>query len=211
MTIRVMLADDHDLVRAGLRRLIESSPDMEVGIEVETGEQAVREYFERRPDVALFDLNMPGMGGLEGLRRIRARDEHARILVLSVHEDAIYPTRCMQAGARGYVTKRCAPKMLIEAIRTVVGGGTFLEPRIAQQLAADGVAGGQEPLMLLSAHEFEVFRLLASGKSVAEIAACLFLSAKTVGTYQTRIFRKLNANNLSDITRLAVRHGYIEG
>ncbi|MDH4134824.1 MAG: response regulator transcription factor [Gammaproteobacteria bacterium] len=210
MPVRVILADDHEIVRAGLRRLIDASPDIQVLVEVENGEQAFREYFAQQPDVALFDLNMPGMGGLEAIRRILARDANARILALSMHEDAVYPARALQSGAKGYVTKRCAPDVLLDAIRTVARGEVFLEPRIARQLALDGLNGKEEPLMALTAREFEVFRLLAAGKSVNEIAETLFLSAKTVGTYQTRILTKLNANNLSDLTRLAIRMGYIE-
>ncbi len=210
MTVRVILADDHEIVRAGLRRLIDSSPDIHVLVEVENGEQAFREYFTQQPDVALLDLNMPGMGGLEAMRRILARDANARMLVLSMHEDAVYPARALQSGAKGYVTKRCAPDVLLDAIRAVARGDVFLEPRIARQLAQDGVTGKEEPLMKLTAREFEVFRLLAAGRSVNEIAETLFLSAKTVGTYQTRILTKLNANNLSDLARLAIRMGYIE-
>lgn len=210
MTIRVVLAEDHDLVRAGLRRLIDGSPDIQVLAEVESGEQAVREYFAHQPDVAMLDLNMPGMGGLEAMRRILARDPNARILALSAHEDAVYPARALQSGAKGYVTKRCATADLLDAIRTVARGDMFLEPRMARQLALDGVTGKEEPLMSLTAREFEVFRLLAAGKSVNAIAETLFLSAKTVGTYQTRILAKLSANNLSDLTRLAIRMGYIE-
>jgi two-component system invasion response regulator UvrY len=210
MPIRVILADDHAVVRDGLRRLIEASPDIRVQAEVETGEQAVREYQAMRPDVALFDLNMPGMGGLEALRRILAHDDTARILILSMHEDVVYPARALQSGARGYVTKRCAPDTLLEAVRAVARGDIFLEPRIAQQLAMNGVTGREEPLMELTAREFEVFRMLAAGRSVNEIAELLFLSVKTVGTYQTHILKKLNANNLSDLTRLAVRMGYVD-
>lgn len=210
MTIRVILADDHEVVRAGLRRLIDASSDIHVLTEVESGEQAFREYFTQRPDVALFDLNMPGMGGLEAMRRILARDPGACILVLSMHEDAVYSARALQSGAKGYVTKRCAPEVLLDAIRTVARNEVFLESRIAQQLALNGVSGREEPLLALTQREFEVFRLLAAGKSVNDIAAILFLSAKTVGTYQTRIMHKLDANNLADLTRLAVRMGYID-
>jgi two-component system invasion response regulator UvrY len=210
MPIGVILADDHAVVRAGLRRLIEGSPDIHVLAEVESGEQAFREYLARQPNIAILDLNMPGMGGLEALRRILAHDAAARILVLSMHEDAVYPARALRSGARGYVTKRCAPEVLLEAIRAVAHGEIFLEPRIAQQLAANGISGKAEPLMELTAREFEVFRLLAVGKSVHEIAGVLFLSTKTVGTYQTHILKKLNANNLSDLTRLAVRMGYVD-
>lgn len=210
MAIRVILADDHAVVRTGLRRLLEGAPDIQVLAEAETGEQAFREYFEQRPDVALLDLNMPGMGGLEALRRLLARDAQARILVLSMHEDSVYPARVLEAGGRGYVTKRCAPEVLLDAIRAVARGEVFLEPRIAQQLAVNGIKGTGEPLMELTAREFEVFRLLAAGKAVTEIADVLFLSAKTVGTYQTRILKKLKANNLADLARLAVRLGYID-
>jgi two-component system invasion response regulator UvrY len=210
MPIRILLADDHAIVCAGMRRLIEGSPDYQVVGESASGEQAMRDYLAQRPDVAVFDINMPGMGGLEAVRRILAHDASARVLVLSMHEDVVYTVRALQSGARGYLTKRCAPDMLIDAICTLARGDFFLEPRVAQQLAMNGVSGKEEPLMELTAREFEVFRLLAAGKSINEIADVLFLSAKTVGTYQTHIFKKLKANNLSDLTRLAIRMGYVE-
>lgn len=210
MTISVLLAEDHDIVRAGLCRLIDESPDLRVTVEVESGEQAVHEYFRHPSDVAMLDLSMPGMGGLEAMRRILARDANARILVLSAHEDAVYPARALRSGAKGYVTKRCASTVLLEAIRTVARGEEFLEPHIAKLLSLGDRTGQEALLMKLTAREFEVFRLLAAGKSVNEIAKTLFLSAKTVGTYQTRILAKLNANNLSDLTRMAIRMGYIE-
>lgn len=210
MTTRVILVDDHAVVRAGVRRLLSDAPDILVLADAENGEQAIREFSAHQPDVLLLDLNMPGMGGLEALRRILARHPQARILILSMHEDAIYPSRALQAGARGYVTKGCAPETLLDAIRAVADGKVFLEARIAQQLAQSRVADTTEPLMGLTGREFEVFRLLTAGKSVSETAETLFLSAKTVGTYQTRIFNKLGANNLADLTRLAVRMGHLE-
>ncbi|MBE9516005.1 MAG: response regulator [Proteobacteria bacterium] len=208
--ITVLLADDHAMIRAGIRRLLDDTADVEVVAEVDTGELAYREYFQHQPDVSIMDLTMPGIGGLEAIRRIRQKDGNARILVLSVHEDVIFPTRVIQAGGMGYLSKRTAPEALIRAVRSVARGEVFLERDIAQKIALHGINGEEDPIKELSEREFEVFRMLAEGKTVNEVAEALFLSPKTVGTYQTRIMQKLKVSNIAGLTRLAIRKGLIE-
>jgi len=207
---RVLLTDDHSIVRAGLRRLLSESTMIEVVAEAVSGEQAYSDYALIAPDVVLMDLTMPGIGGIEATRRILAKDPQARVLILSIHEEAIFAVRALQAGAAGYITKRCAPEMLLTAVSAVACGETFLEPRLAKEIAIAGVAGNNDPMMGLTDREFEVFRMLAEGKTVIQVAKTLFLSDKTVSTYQTRIMRKLGAQNSAELARLAIRRGLIE-
>ncbi|MGH8750585.1 MAG: response regulator [Burkholderiales bacterium] len=209
--INVMLVDDHAVVRMGFRLLLEGAPDMKVVAEAENGEDACRLYPEKKPDVVVLDISMPGIGGLEAVNRIMARDPQARILVLSAHEDIMHPKRVLKAGALGYLTKRSAAEALIQAIRQVAQGKTFLEPNIAQQLAMQQLSGDKTPVDVLSAREFEVFMLLAQGKAVNEIAAVLHLSPRTVGTHLYNIKQKLNASNSAEIALIAMRAGLIEG
>jgi len=203
--IRVMLTDDHAVVRAGFRRLLEANPDIEVVAEAGSGEQAYLVYTRERPDVLVLDLAMPGIGGLAALRRIRAHDPNARVLVLSVHEDAQFTTRAIEAGALGYVTKRAVPEILVEAVRAVAAGRQFLEREVAQSLALARASG--EPVQTLTDREFDVFRLLASGKTVAEIAELMHISPKTAGSHQTAVYHKLGVANAAQLTRLAISQG----
>jgi len=210
MRINVMLVDDHAVVRMGFRLLLQNTSDIEVGAEAESGEEACRLYAEKKPDVVVMDLSMPGIGGLEALNRIRAKNPQAKILVLSAHDDAMHPKRVLEAGAAGYLSKRSAPEALIEALRQIMQGKIFLEPGIAQQLAVNQLTGQQNPVDVLSPREFEVFKLLAQGKSVAEIADLLFLSPRTVGTHLYNIKQKLNASNSAEIALIAMRAGVIQ-
>jgi len=208
--IRVIIVDDHAVVRAGFRRLLEEAEDIVVVSESESGEKGYQHYFKHKPDVVVMDLSMPGIGGLSTIQRIRAKDKEARILVLSVHEDIEFPTRVLRAGAWGYVTKRCVPEILIEAVRTIANGATFLEREIAQQIAIDGTTNGEKnPVATLTEREFEVFCHLAEGWPVNKVAKSLYLSPKTVATYQTRIMQKLGIPNIATLARLAIRKGYI--
>lgn len=209
-SIRIILADDHAVVRAGIRRLLEDADDIEVVAEAASGEEFQNAYFEHKPDVAVTDLSMPGIGGIEAIRRIRVKDEYAKILVLSVHEDVMFPVRVIKAGALGYLSKRTAPEALLRAVHTVARGETFLERELAQKIALDGIAGADDALKELTDREFEVFRMLAEGRSVSEVAERLFLSPKTVGTYQTRVLQKTGVDNTAALTRLAIRKGLIE-
>lgn len=208
--IRVIVADDHGMMRAGVRRLLEDAPDIEVVDEADSGELAMQQYFNHQPDVLIMDLSMPGIGGLETVRRILKRQPDAKILILSMHEDVAYLTHAIQAGAKGYLTKRTAHEALLRAVREIGKGELFLERDVAQKIALHSIAGANDPFQTLSDREFEVFRMLAEGRNVADIAEGLFLSPKTVGTYQTRIMQKLCVQNVAELARLAIRKGLIE-
>lgn len=204
-----MLVDDHAVVRMGFRLLLDAAPDMRVVAEADSGEEAMRRIDEARPEVVVMDISMPGIGGLEAVRRILAREPGARILVLSAHEDAMHARRTLKAGAAGYLTKRSAAEALIQAIREVCQGKTFLEPRIAQELALRQVTGAAEPLDTLSEKEFKVFLALAGGQSVQDIAAVMSLSPSTVGTHLYNIKQKLGASNSAELALIAMRAGLL--
>jgi two-component system invasion response regulator UvrY len=208
--IRVMLVDDHAVVRMGFRLLLEGTPDIVVVAEADSGENAVRMFAEVRPDVAVMDISMPGIGGLEAIGRILAREPGAKILVLSGHEDAMHARRVLKAGALGYLTKRSAAEELIQAIRQVHQSKTFLEPSIAQQLAVQQLSGEKNPVDMLSEKEFKVFLSLAKGRSVADIAQTMSLSPRTIGTHLYNIKHKLGAANSAELAIIAIRAGLIE-
>jgi len=206
----VVLVDDHDLVRAGFRRLLEDGDTIEVVAEANCGEQAVKEYIQHTPDVVVMDISMPGIGGIGAVERIIARDPHAKILILSVHEDSVFTSRALQAGAKGFIPKRSAPEEMIKAVMQVAQGKMSIAPEIAQQIAMQKLTGSDNVLDDLSQREFEIFRLLAEGKSVNEIADVLSLSPKTVGTHHTNIKQKLGVSNSAELARLAIRSGLLE-
>ena len=207
--IRVMLVDDHALVRMGFRMLL-ADARVEVVAEFDSGEQACAEYAHIKPDVVVMDLSMPGMGGLEAVRRLVAQDAGVRILALSAHEDTAHPRRVLRAGALGYLAKRSAPEALIAAVTAVAANETYLDAQTARALAVSEVQGGTSPADRLSEREFSVFIQLARGQSVAQIAEHLKLSASTVGTHLYHIKRKLGANNQSELTLVALRWGLIQ-
>lgn len=208
--INVMLVDDHAVVRMGFKMLLELAPDIKVVAEAESGEQGVKMYMEHHPDVVVMDITMPGIGGLEAIERIMAKDSTARVLVLSAHEDSVHPKRVLKAGAMGYLTKRSAAEELIKAIRSVAGRKMYLEASIAQQMAIQQLSGEANPVDVLSAREFEVFMALAKGKTTNEIADTLCLSPRTIGTHLYNIKQKLNANNSAEIALIAMRAGLID-
>jgi two-component system, NarL family, invasion response regulator UvrY len=209
--IRVLLVDDHAVVRTGFRLLLQSLADVSVVAEAESGEAACQRYLELTPDVVVMDLAMPGMGGLEALRRIRARHPQARVLALSAHEDPMHARRALQEGALGYLSKRSAPETLVEAVTTVAGGRRYLDAALAQKLALAEIEGAAKPpIEQLSEREFDVFIRLARGATVQKIAEDLKLSASTVGTHLYNIKQKLQVVNQSELTLLAIRHGLIE-
>lgn len=208
--ISVMLVDDHAVVRMGFRLLLDGSPDIRVVAEAESGEDAVRRVQEVKPQVVVMDLSMPGIGGLEALSRILARDPATKILVLTAHEDAMHAKRVLKAGALGYLSKRSAPEALIQAIRQVMQGRTFLEPAIAQELAVQQVTGERTPVDMLSEKEFKVFLALAKGQSVADIAQVMSLSPRTIGTHLYNIKQKLGAANSAELAIIAMRHGLMD-
>ncbi|HWM67280.1 MAG TPA: response regulator transcription factor [Steroidobacteraceae bacterium] len=208
--IKVLLADDHAVVRTGFRLLLQSQPDINVVAEAQSGEAACQMYAELTPDVVVMDLGMPGMGGLEALRRIRAHNPAARVLALSAHDDPMHARRALREGALGFLSKRSAPEALIEAIASVAAGRRYIDPNLAQKLALAEIEGAaRSPIEQLSEREFEVFIRLAGGSTVQKIADDLKLSASTIGTHLYNIKQKLGVVNQSELTLLAIRHGLI--
>ena len=209
--IRVLLVDDHAVVRTGFRLLLQARPDMSVVGEADSGEAACQRYLELSPDVVVMDIAMPGMGGIEALRRIRAHDPQARVLALSAHDDPMHARRALREGALGFLSKRSAPEALLEAVADVGMGQRYIDPRVAQRLALDDIEGTESsPIKRLSEREFDVFIRLARGASVQRIADDLSLSASTVGTHLYNVKQKLGVSNQSELTLLAIRHGLIE-
>jgi len=209
--IRVLLVDDHALVRMGFRMLLASGGEpIEVVGEAGTGEQACLDYPRLLPDMVVMDLSMPGMGGLEAVRRLLAQDPKARILALSAHEDTAHPRRVLRAGALGYLTKRSAPEALIAAVTAVASGRRYVDAQTAQALALAQIDGEASPADVLSEREFSVFLQLAQGKSVAAIAEALRLSPSTVGTHLYHVKQKLGAGNQSELTLVALRWGLLQ-
>jgi two-component system invasion response regulator UvrY len=208
--ISVLLVDDHTVVRTGFRLLLESTPDVRVIAEADSGEAACRRFDETTPDIVVLDLSMPGIGGLETLRRIRARNPSAKMLALSAHDDSMHARRALRQGALGFLSKRSAPETLLEAVRTVAAGQRYIDPRLAQEIALADVSGTVSPLELLSEREFEVFMRLANGSAVQRIATELNLSASTVGTHLYNIKQKLQVSNQAELTLVALRAGLIE-
>ncbi|MBA3563797.1 MAG: response regulator transcription factor [Gammaproteobacteria bacterium] len=207
--LKILLVDDHAVVRAGYRRLLENSLP-EVGVcEADSGEHGYL-YYTRQPfDLVVMDLTLPGIGGLETIRRITQRDHAARVLVFSIHDEIVFVERALKAGARGYISKSAAAEALVEAVERVLRGEIYLGPGIAERLAAANHAQRSDPLGALSPREFDIFRLLAEGRTVNEIAALLSLSAKTVANYNTQIRNKLNVASAAELARLAIRRGVV--
>lgn len=210
--INVLLAEDHSIVRAGLRRIIEDSEDITVVAEAEDGAMAIRKIHEIRPDVAVIDLSMPGLDGLEVISQTLVSYPDLPIIVLTMHEEDQYIIRAISAGARGYVTKRSAPEQLVAAIRKVHGGGRYLTEKAAEALAVHlaGGKGGRSLLDGLSNREIQVLRRLAVGQTNREIAESYHISVKTVDTYRQRLLKKLNLRNNADLSRFAIQQGLIE-
>lgn len=207
--IRVLLVDDHAVVRSGFRRLLEQMPGIRVVAEAASGDEAYHLFTRCMPDVTVMDLSMPGMGGLEAIRRILARDSRARVLVFSMHENAALAEQAMKAGAWGYVTKASAADVLVQAVQEVSQGRSYLSPDMAQKIALESLAGERDPLRALTTREFEIFRLLAAGRTTDEIAAALYVSAKTISNHATQIKQKLGITSAVDLHRLALRHGLV--
>jgi len=208
--INIILVDDHAVVRAGVRRLLEQEPLFNVIGEAESGEKAYQLFGELNPDVMVMDLSMPGMGGLESIRRILMRDEKARILVLSMHEDLSFANQALKLGAKGYLIKNTLGDDLVKAIKAISQGEIFLSDEIAKKIAVSSIDGGQDPINDLSAREFEIFRLLAEGLEVDAIATTLNISSKTVSNYQTMIKQKLNIHTPVELIRYAIKTGVIK-
>lgn len=208
--IRVLLADDHAAVRFGLRRILEQYDDIEVVSESESGEQANESFNDVLPDVLIMDVSMPGIGGLEALRRILTHHESARVIIYSMHESATIAAQAISHGAAAYVEKTADSKELVQAIRTAMMGKTYLSRLMAHKIAIESVSGGDNPFRQLTAREFEVFRLLAEGRAVSEIADILIIGHKTVANHQTLIKQKLDIDNPIELVRLAIKYEIIE-
>jgi len=208
--ITILLADDHEVVRAGYCRLLENTGDLKVVAEAGSGEQAYTLFCEHHPDVVVMDLTMPGMGGLEASRRMRAHDGGARILVFSVHENEVMLNRALDMGILGYISKRSASREMIEAVRKVAAGEMYIGQEMLPCLVRRRPSADSERIAGLSQREFEVFRLLAESKSVNEIAGLLNLSPRTVGHHATSVKYKLDITDLAGLTRLAIRLGMLE-
>ncbi len=208
--IRVLIVDDHAVVRAGYRVLLGSAKEIEIIAEADSGEAGFRAYTEHKPDIVIMDLSLPGISGLEAIRRIVARDSGAKILAFTMHEDTVFVEQALQAGARGYVTKSSAPAVLVEAVKQIAAGSIYLEPDIAQRLALQKLRGPRSSFARLSTREFEIFSLLAEGLNADEIATRVSLSSKTIANYSTQIKNKLEVNSVAEIVRLAIRHGIVK-
>jgi two-component system response regulator NreC len=213
-TVRILLVDDHAVLRAGLRALLEAEPGFQVVGEAGTGEEGVRLAGQTRPDVVVMDLSMPGMGGLEAVRQIAALDQGARVLVLTMHGEEEHLLPVLEAGGSGYVTKKSADEELIEAIHTVARGDVFLYPSGAKLLLrglnAKAEPGEEDPLDRLTEREREVLSYTVEGFSSSEIGKKLFISPKTVDTYRARIMEKLNLRHRSELVRFALRKGLLK-
>jgi DNA-binding NarL/FixJ family response regulator len=213
--IRLLLADDHAVVRSGLRLLLESQPDMVIIGEAENGEDAIRRTKELEPDVVLMDIEMPGMNGIEAARQIKAQSPRTAVLALTMYEDDQYFFEMLRAGASGYVPKRAAPDELASAIRAVSRGEVFLHPSLAGRLVQDyllrrDVESQEPPADELTPREQEVLTLIAQGLSNTEIAEQLVISSKTVDRHRENIMRKLNLHNRVDLVKYALRKGLID-
>lgn len=206
--IRILLADDHTMVRKGLKQILESDPEMSVVFEANNGNEAVEFVRTNSPDIVLMDITMPGQNGLEALKEIKRIRPSLPVIVLSMHPQEQYAVRALKAGAAGYVTKESAPDELLSAIEKAFQGGKYISAELAELLAKhiehDPI---DEPHKLLSDREFEVFVLIGQGKSLTEIAHELNISVKTVSTYRTRIIEKTTLTTNSSITRYCVQQG----
>lgn len=203
--ITVVLADDHDMVRAGIRSVLSTQPDVRVVAEADNGLAAVEAVGRLRPDVAILDISMPGLNGVSAARRIVALGCGTRVVALSMHDEAQFVSSMLDAGASAYLLKNTAARELVAALRAVMRGETYLSPKAAE--VAPAAAGGGGRLGALTDREREVLQLLAEGKSSKEIADALFLGTRTVETYRAQIMDKLNIRSVAGLTKFAIRHG----
>jgi two-component system invasion response regulator UvrY len=205
-----MVVDDHELVRIGLRYILADYPAIVIAAEAGDGETALKLNREVRPDVILLDVSLPGLSGFEVTTRLKKCPHRPGIIILTIHQQAPYPSQLLDAGAAGYLTKGCAVPELVKAIETVAAGGRHIGAQVAQQMALQMLPGGKKsPFDELSAREMEVLLMLAEGRKVSEIAEKMHLSPKTVATYKYRIYDKLDTRSDVDMTRMAMRYGVV--
>lgn len=210
--IRVLLVDDHALFRSGMRSILEGQEDLEVVGEAETGEEAVEQVRQLSPEVVLMDVHMPGIGGIEATRRAVRIDPGIRVIALTALDDEPFPSKLLDAGALGYLTKGCPADELVKAIRQVMRDKPYISADVAQKLSLSRLVnkGETSPVGKLSPREMQVMMMITQGKTTQEISDALFLSPKTVSTYRTRLFEKLDLHNDVELTHFALRHGLIE-
>jgi len=209
--IRIVIADDHEIVRAGLKQIISDDEDMEVLGESNNGENLIELVKKNDYDVVLLDLKMQGISGIDVIKHIKIIKPDLPIIVLSMHAEDQYAVRTIKAGASGYLTKETAAENLISAVRRVVSGGKYISPTLAETLA-DSIAGGgtERPHEKLTDREFQVMTMIASGKTVSEVGALLFLSVKTISTYRQRILEKMNMKNNSELTHYTIKNNLLD-
>jgi len=210
--IKVLIADDHAIVRNGIRRMLEGQEDIQIVGEAADGQGAIQRVLETAPDVILLDISMPGMDGLDATKQLKTIDPNVRILILTMHAEEQYAPRLMRAGAMGYVTKHAAPEDLVKAIQVIHSGRRFISPTLAENLVWRylGDKADLTPVECLSDRELQVLCLLAKGNTNQEIAEFLHLSVKTIDTYRARVLEKLNLRNNAELTLFAVQNGLIE-
>ena len=207
--MKILILDDHPIVRAGIRRLLAAEPEIELR-EAANGREALSVFREHQPQLVILDLNLPGIGGLEVLARLKAIDPNVRVLVLSMHDDETHVTRALRAGAAGYVTKNAPPEELLEAIRLVARGGTYIEREIAEGLIFASIRAAPDPLKDLSSRDIEILRQLATGRTLSQIADTVGIGYKTVANSCSRIKSKLGVTSTADLIRVAIRAGLVD-
>jgi DNA-binding NarL/FixJ family response regulator len=205
---RLVLADDHTIVREGLKQILTAAGEFEIAGEASDGHEVMRCVRELDFDVLVLDMSMPGKAGIDLIKQVRAEKPKLKVLVLSMHEERQYAVRAIRAGAAGYLTKESASRQLVDAIRRIAGGGAFVSPEVAQELALGAMPDASGPLHgSLSDREYQVFMLIAQGKSVSDIAAMLNLSVKTVSTHKANLLQKMKMENTAELIRYALSHG----
>ena len=209
--INILIVDDHDLVRAGIKRILDDVSGMKVIAEARTGEEALRLGRQLKPHVVLMDVKMPGIGGFEATRKLLRVDPDIKVLIVTTCNNDLYPARLLQVGASGYLTKGSSMNEMINAIRAVHAGQRYISPEIASRLAFRHVTDSEDsPFEMLSERELQVMLMITKGTKVQDIAEKLCLSPKTVNSYRYRIFEKLSVNNDVELTLLAIRYGLVE-
>ncbi|MAT49655.1 MAG: DNA-binding response regulator [Porticoccaceae bacterium] len=210
--VRVLVVDDHDLIRMGLCRLLDSVPEALVVAQAASGEEALDQVRRDPPEVVLMDIRMPGMGGFEATRRILVSHPGVRVIVITAFNDDVHLNKLLKAGASGYITKSSDHSEISQALKVVMAGDIYVSPAIAQQMVVSGLKPGQEssPLGLLSERELQIAQMITSGHRAAEVAAVLCISPKTINTHKYRIYEKLGVSNDVELTLAAVRHGLVD-
>lgn len=207
--IRVMLVDDHAVVRAGYKFLLENVGGIEVVAECGSGEEALERFAACRPDLLIMDLSMPGMGGLEAIRRLRAKEPELKVLVFSMHENPAFVERALQARVSGYISKNSSPEVLVAAVRRIAAGGIYIDAELAQNVVVQQTRDKGSPFAGLSNREFQILCMFAEARGIEEIAEELSLSAKTVSNYLTQIKEKLGVGSTPELVRLAISQGLV--